>query len=63
MMSHMGKWIIVIAVLAATVIGAEWARSTLPPDAQAVLSLGLGLAYGVGAAVLLGVVIRLWLRG
>jgi hypothetical protein len=34
----------------------------MSPEAEAALHLGFGLAFGVGAAVLIGAAIRLWWR-
>jgi hypothetical protein len=56
----MGKWITVIGgVLAALIVGIELAMPAMTPETEAALHLGLGLAFGVGAAVLLGVALRL----
>lgn len=41
---------------------AELARPAMSPEAEAAMHLGLGLSFGVGAAVLIGAVLRLWWR-
>ncbi len=52
--------IVILGVLVVVVIGIELARPAMSPEADTLSRLGLGLAYGVGAAVLLAAVIRLW---